>query len=29
MQGIKSKRANAQMHKPFDNINKILEAIKA
>ena len=29
MQGIKSKRANAQMHKPFDNINEILEDIKA
>jgi len=29
MQGIKSKRANAQMHKPFSNINKILEDIKA
>ena len=29
MQGIKSKRANAQMHKPFDNIIKILEDIKA
>jgi len=28
MQGIKSKRTNAQMHKPFDNINEILEAIK-
>ena len=29
MQGIKSKRTNAQMHKPFDNINEILEDIKA
>ena len=29
MQGIKSKRTNAQMHKPFENINEILEAIKA
>jgi integrase len=29
MQGIKSKRTNAQMHKPFDNINEILEVIKA
>jgi integrase len=29
MQRIKSKRTNAQMHKPFDNINEILEAIKA
>jgi integrase len=28
MQGIKSKRANAQMHKPFDNINETLESIK-
>jgi integrase len=28
MQRIKSKRANAQMHKPFDNINEILESIK-
>jgi len=28
MQGIKSKKTNAQMHKPFDNINEILEAIK-
>ena len=29
MQRIKSKRTNAQMHKPFDNINEILEDIKA
>ena len=29
MQRIKSKRTNAQMHKPFDNINEILEGIKA
>jgi len=29
MQGIKSKRTNAQMHKPFDNINEILKDIKA
>ena len=29
MQGIKSKRTNAQMHKPFDNINETLEYIKA
>jgi len=29
MQRIKSKRTNAQMHKPFDNINEILENIKA
>jgi len=29
MQGIKSKRTNAQMHKPFDNINEILEDINA
>ena len=28
MQRIKSKRTNAQMHKPFGNINKILEEIK-
>ena len=28
MQRIKSKRTNAQMHKPFDNVNEILEAIK-
>ena len=28
MQRIKSKRTNAQMHKPFDNINEILEVIK-
>ena len=29
MQRIKSKRTNAQMHKPFDNVNEILEDIKA
>jgi len=29
MQGIKSKRTNSQMHKPFDNINEILDSIKA
>ena len=29
MKGIKSKRTNAKMHKPFDNINEILEVIKA
>ena len=29
MKGIKSKRTNAKMHKPFDNINEILEIIKA
>ena len=29
MQRIKSKRTNAQMHKPFDNINEILKDIKA
>jgi len=28
MQRIKSKRTNAQMHKPFDNINEILEDVK-
>ena len=28
MQGIKSKKINAQMHKPFDNIIEILEDIK-
>jgi len=28
MQRIKSKRTNAQMHKPFDNINETLETIK-
>jgi len=28
MHGIKSKKANAQMHKLFDNINEILESIK-
>ena len=29
MQRIKSKRTNAQMHKPFHNVNEILEDIKA
>ena len=29
MKGIKSKRTNAKMHKPFDNINEILQDIKA
>ncbi|WP_088323119.1 tyrosine-type recombinase/integrase [Polaribacter tangerinus] len=29
MQRIKSKRTKAQMHKPFKNVNVILEAIKA
>ena len=28
MQGIKSKRTKAQMHKPFDNVNETLENIK-
>ena len=29
MQGIKSKRTKAQMHKPFDNVNGTLENIKS
>ena len=29
MQGIKSKRTKAQMHKPFDNVNETLENIKS
>ena len=28
MKGIKSKRTNAKMHKPFDNINEILKLLK-